>query len=234
MILLKMNFMHRKEFSMKLYDISQEVFSSKVYPGDMGPSAERTLRIQDGDICNLTNLCMCTHNGTHVDAPLHFLDSGEGIETLDLYHCVGDAFVLTTSNLTTSSLAADGLASDDLDVSNQNLESFSLNRSNIREMLARRSNNETRILIKGNVVLSPEAAEELASTDIVLIGVEGLSVASDECAQEVHSILLKQGLVILEGLDLHAVDEGAYFLSAAPLNLAGSDGSPCRAFLISW
>lgn len=197
---------------MKLYDISQEVFSSRVYPGDMGPSAERTLRIQDGDICNLTNLCMCTHNGTHVDAPLHFLDSGKGIETLDLYHCVGDAFVLTASNL----------------------ESLSLSRSTIRELLARRSNNETRILIKGNVVLSPEAAEELASTDIVLIGVEGLSVASDECAQEVHSILLKRGLIILEGLDLHAVDEGAYFLSAAPLNLAGSDGSPCRAILISW
>ena len=197
---------------MKLYDISQEVFSSRVYPGDMGPSAERTLRIQDGDICNLTNLCMCTHNGTHVDAPLHFLDSGKGIETLDLYHCVGDAFVLTVSNL----------------------GSLSLSRSTIRELLARRSNNETRILIKGNVVLSPEAAEELASTDIVLIGVEGLSVASDECAQEVHSILLKRGLVILEGLDLHAVDEGAYFLSAAPLNLAGSDGSPCRAILISW
>lgn len=197
---------------MKLYDISQEVFSSRVYPGDMGPSAERTLRIQDGDICNLTNLCMCTHNGTHVDAPLHFLDSGKGIETLDLYHCVGDAFVLTASNL----------------------ESLSLSRSTIRELLARRSNNETRVLIKGNVVLSPEAAEELASTDIVLIGVEGLSVASDECAQEVHSILLKRGLIILEGLDLHAVDEGAYFLSAAPLNLAGSDGSPCRAILISW
>ena len=197
---------------MKLYDISQEVFSSRVYPGDMGPSAERTLRIQDGDICNLTNLCMCTHNGTHVDAPLHFLDSGKGIETLDLYHCVGDAFVLTASNL----------------------ESLSLSRSTIRELLARRSHNETRVLIKGNVVLSPEAAEELASTDIVLIGVEGLSVASDECAQEVHSILLKRGLIILEGLDLHAVDEGAYFLSAAPLNLAGSDGSPCRAILISW
>lgn len=197
---------------MKLYDISQEVFSSRVYPGDMGPSAERTLRIQDGDICNLTNLCMCTHNGTHVDAPLHFLDSGKGIETLDLYHCVGDAFVLNASNL----------------------ESLSLSRSDIRELLARRSHNETRILIKGNVVLSPEAAEELASTDIVLIGVEGLSVASDECAQEVHSILLKRGLIILEGLDLHAVDEGAYFLSAAPLNLAGSDGSPCRAILISW
>ena len=197
---------------MKLYDISQEVFSSRVYPGDMGPSAERTLRIQDGDICNLTNLCMCTHNGTHVDAPLHFLDSGKGIETLDLYHCVGDAFVLTASNL----------------------ESLSLSRSTIRELLARRSNNETRVLIKGSVVLSPEAAEELASTDIVLIGVEGLSVASDECAQEVHSILLKRGLIILEGLDLHAVDEGAYFLSAAPLNLAGSDGSPCRAILISW
>ena len=209
---------------MKLYDISQEVFSSKVYPGDKVPSAERALRIQDGDICNLTNLCMCTHNGTHVDAPLHFLDSGKGIETLDLYHCVGDAFVLTTSSLTTSSLTT----------GSQNMESLSLSRSDIRELLARRSNDETRILLKGNVVLSPEAAEELASTDIVLIGVEGLSVSSDEYAREVHSILLKQGLVILEGLDLHAVDEGAYFLSAAPLNLAGSDGSPCRAFLISW
>jgi arylformamidase len=37
---------------------------------------------------------------------------------------------------------------------------------------------------------------------------------------------------LLEGIRLSDVDEGVYLLNAAPLNLSGADGSPCRAILI--
>jgi arylformamidase len=50
---------------------------------------------------------------------------------------------------------------------------------------------------------------------------------------EVHLILLGAQVVLLEGLVLKDVPAGKYHLSAAPLNLAGADGSPCRAFLIA-
>lgn len=62
---------------MKFYDITRELFSSKVYPGDPVPEFERILEVKKGDACNLTYLKMCAHNGTHMDAPRHFLDEGD-------------------------------------------------------------------------------------------------------------------------------------------------------------
>ena len=69
---------------MKIYDISQEVFGCAVYPGD--PSPERTvlLSIEAGNVCNLTAINMCAHNGTHVDAPYHFIADGKTIDQIDI------------------------------------------------------------------------------------------------------------------------------------------------------
>ncbi|MBR4879284.1 MAG: cyclase, partial [Clostridia bacterium] len=64
------------------------------------------------------------------------------------------------------------------------------------------------------------------------IGNEGVSVGPENAPMAVHKILLSQGITLLEGILLDGVSEGKYFLSAAPLNLKGSDGSPCRAYLI--
>ena len=64
---------------MKIYDISQEVFNCTVFPGDPQPKREVMMKISEGAICNLTALSMCAHNGTHVDAPYHFLDDGKTI-----------------------------------------------------------------------------------------------------------------------------------------------------------
>jgi arylformamidase len=50
--------------------------------------------------------------------------------------------------------------------------------------------------------------------------------------REIHGILLKNEVVLLEGVRLSQVPEGEYFLCAQPLNLSNSDGSPCRAVLI--
>jgi len=50
---------------------------------------------------------------------------------------------------------------------------------------------------------------------------------------QVHLILLSREVVLLEGIRLSGVLTGAYLLSAAPISLAGSDGAPCRAILIS-
>ena len=78
---------------MKIHDISQEVFSCKVFPGDPAPERQVMLRIPDGAVCNLTAFRMCAHNGTHVDAPFHFLNDGRTIDRVDLARFVGYAFV---------------------------------------------------------------------------------------------------------------------------------------------
>ena len=100
---------------------------------------------------------------------------------------------------------------------------------------AKKQNPEAakRILIKGVAEVSPEAAHVFASSKVFLLGNESQSVGPEDAPMEVHLILLAADVILLEGIRLAEVSEGVYFLSAAPLNLSGADGSPCRAVLIS-
>ena len=100
---------------------------------------------------------------------------------------------------------------------------------------AKKQNSEAakRILIKGDAEVSAEAAKVFAESNILLLGNESQTVGPENAPMEVHLILLGAGAVLLEGIRLAEVSEGVYFLNAAPLNLSGADGSPCRAILIA-
>lgn len=194
---------------MKIYDISQEVFSCTVYPGDPAPYCKKENSIKDGDGYNLTSFSMCSHNGTHVDAPCHFIDSGYGVEKIPLESCIGPCFVC----------CRDGIISD----------------SDAKEIIKLAGENSSRrILIKGDGILSEEGAEVFADSGILLIASESQSIGPLNAPAAVHKILLSENVVLLEGIRLNDVEEGHYFLSAQPLNLKGSDGSPCRAVLIDF
>ena len=195
---------------MEIFDISQEVFSCRVYPGDPAPEREMLCSTEKGDLFNLTAFSMCAHSGTHVDAPFHFLKDGRTIDEISLETFVGKAYVAELDGTVSGGDAADILEK------------------------AKRADPEAakRILIKGTAVVSPEAAGVFASNRILLLGNESMSVGPEDEPMEVHLILLQAGVVLLEGIRLDKVLEGVYFLNAAPLNLAGADGSPCRAVLI--
>ena len=190
---------------MILYDISQEVFHCEVYPSDPAPKREKVMEISGGDSCNLTKFEMCAHNGTHMDAPYHFIEEGKTVEQLDLGKCIGEALVVE--------------AGGELD-----------QRSAAKIM----KSGMKRILIKGKAVVTAEAAEEFNRWQAVLIGVESQSVGPVNSPEQVHRILLSQEVILLEGLVLSEVPEGRYFLSAVPLNLGGADGAPVRAVLVKW
>lgn len=192
---------------MKIYDISQGVFSCNVYPGDPAPERKTLCSTAAGDLYNLTAFSMCAHNGTHIDAPFHFLGDGKTVDQMDLTVFAGDCFVARHSGDVT---AADA------------------------EAIMVRANGAERILIGGNVTVTAEAAEFFAAHKIKLIGNEGQTVGPENAPMQVHKILLRQEIALLEGIVLTGVPEGRYFLSAAPLNLAGADGAPCRAYLIDW
>ena len=189
---------------MKIYDISQEVFSCGVYPGDPGPEKQTLYDTGAGDLYNLTSFAMCAHNGTHVDAPRHFLHSGKTVDQMDLDIFVGDCFVARQDGELT---AADA------------------------EEILRKAAGAERILIGGAAVVTAEAAQVFAGGGIKLLGNEGQSVGPEDAPMQVHLILLGKGIALLEGIVLDAVPEGRYFLSAAPLNLGGVEGAPCRAYL---
>ena len=191
-----------------IIDISQEVFSCKVFPGDPAPASQRVLSIDNGDICNLTAFSMCAHNGTHVDAPFHFLSNGNTIEKIDLDAFVGDCYVACHEGNVTAGDAADILEK------------------------AQVVGASDRILIAGKAMVTEESAKVFAQARIKLIGNESQTVGPEDAPMEVHKILLGADVVLLEGIVLKDVDEGKYFLSAAPLNLGGCDGAPCRAVLV--
>ena len=89
------------------------------------------------------------------------------------------------------------------------------------------------LLIKGAAVVSAQAAEVFAAANLLLYGNESQTVGPEDAPMAVHKILLGAGVILLEGIRLAAVPEGVYLLNAAPLNLGGAEGSPCRAILIS-
>lgn len=190
---------------MKIYDISQEIFSCAVYPGDPKPEKQTLCTTALGDLYNLTAFFMCAHNGTHIDVPFHFLHNGKTVDRIELDVFVGACFV----------------ARHEGDVTGENA----------REILAKAKGAE-RILIAGPATVTAEAAEVFATAGIKLLGNESQTVGPAEAPMQVHLILLGRGVALLEGVVLDDIPEGHYFLSAAPLNLAGADGAPCRAYLI--
>ncbi|MBQ3088784.1 MAG: cyclase family protein [Clostridia bacterium] len=196
---------------MKVYDISQEVFGCKVYPNDPMPEKIVLKSMQKGDVYNLTAFNMCAHNGTHIDAPFHFIKDGKTIDEICLEAFVGMTYVTEHHGLVTGNDATEIIEK----AKKQNLEA------------------SKRILIKGEVEVSLEAAKVFASSDILLLGNEPQTVGPQNAPMAVHLTLLGANVVLLEGIRLGDVYEGVYFLNAVPLNLSGADGSPCRAVLIT-
>ena len=195
---------------MKIFDISQSIPDCAVYPGDPVPQTTRMCSIDNGDLYNLTFLSMCAHNGTHVDAPNHFIKNGKSIDGISLDKTVGMAYVVNCSD------TIDGLRAAEIINTIKNASNDTINK----------------LIVKGRAVIDVEGAKALADAGIVLVGSETQSIGDEKAPMAVHKILLEKEVVLLEGVRLDAVSEGIYFLVAAPLLIAGADGAPCRALLL--
>ena len=195
---------------MKIYDISQEVFGCRVFPGDPSPERIVKMDMNDGAMYNLSDISMCVHNGTHVDAPYHFINDGKTIDEVDIDRFIGYAYVAEHSG----------------DIGKEDGEKI------LRDAKQCDERASERILVKGDAVVTKEAAQVFADADIKLFGNESQTVGPENAPMEVHLIMLGAQIVLLEGIRLAGVPEGAYLLHAAPLDLRGCDGSPCRATLM--
>ena len=193
---------------MKIIDISQEVLSSRVYEGDPVPKGERIMDMKSGELYNLSKISLCAHNGTHIDAPLHFFEDGKSIDEIPLEHFVGECFVAQE---------------------NGNIDAQGAKK--IFEK-ARAFGAEKRILIKGEATVTEQGARVFADAEILLLGNESQSVGPENAPMAVHKILLGKDIVLLEGVVLDNAREGRYLLNCAPLKIEGFEGSPARAILI--
>lgn len=207
---------------MSLYDISQSLSDRiAVWPGDQKFRHRWSMRIQDGDSCNVSAVTMSVHTGTHLDAPFHFDDRGTDAGGLAIEACLGPARVVSIP------AELDSISSsllETLDWSGVERVLFRTASSGLAEHSFRRD----------FVFLAEDGAEFLAARRLRLVGTDAPSVdAFDSKTLRSHKILHAGGVAILEGARLAHVPPGEYELICLPLKFVGLDGSPVRAILRS-
>lgn len=208
---------------MRIYDISLTISPSlPVWPGDPNVLLERVAKIEEGANANVSRITMGVHTGTHIDAPFHFLQDGKTVESLPINLLTGRAYVLHLPEVDVITAAV--------------LESAQIPPRTRRVLFKTRNSDLWAHQVAGFqsdfVGLSADGAEYLVNRGVRLVGVDYLSVAPYKKSRPTHEVLLKAGVVIVEGLDLSTVSQGRYTLFCLPLKLAGSDGAPARAILV--
>ena len=207
----------------KIYDITFPIsVSTPVYEGDPPVKIETSAAIARGDAANVTGLCCGAHTATHVDAPNHFIDGARRVEDLALEKMIGPARVVEIDENVTAITAA-------------HVEKL----DNVQRVLFKTRNSAFwNVPEKGFrrdfTYLEPEAARLLAAKNVVLVGIDYLSVEKFGSADfATHVALLEKEIVIVEGLDLRSVPAGDYELVCLPLKLVSEtgDGAPARVIL---
>lgn len=189
------------------------------FQGDPTVTLERVASMVRGDVCNVSRLDFGVHSGTHVDAPVHFIDGAAGIEAVPLDTLIGAAVVVDAAGTREGYDRA------------------------LVDALALPAGTE-RVLFRGNgdlwsrpgfqpsfVGMTPEGADALVARGVRLVGNDYMSIAPFGNPTPTHRALLEAGVVILEGLDLRAIEPGEYDLLCLPLLIPGCDGGPARALL---
>ena len=194
-----------------------------VWDDDPPIQLERIAEMAKGDAYNLTRLCMSVHNGTHVDAPNHFVEDGITVECLSWEALIGPVQVLA-------------IPADVKVITAHHLRQNNFS-AQIPRVLLKTANSSfwktnPHVFQSDYVYLAADAAQLLIDNRVKLVGIDYLSISSVEDMVPVHQQLLSAGIVILETIDLTSVQPGIYTLYCLPLKLVGTEGAPVRAILI--
>jgi arylformamidase len=210
--------------AMKIYDISNTVYSGMVHWPDNPPiKIERVMSMDKGDKANVSDLNMGVHTATHVDAPIHFVPGRPGVDSLDLNVLVGPALVVR-------------LGDEINDITADVLEAQHIPPGTTRLLFHTRNSaywtQDDSTFHENFVAVRPDAAQWLVDHGVRLVGVDYLSVAPFDDGPTPHQILLGAGVIPVEGLNMNGVEPGLYQLVCLPVKLRDCDGAPARAILI--
>ena len=209
---------------MTIYDISLTISPAlPTWPGDPGLELEQFESMDKGAHVNVTKISTSVHMGTHVDAPHHFLNDGRTVEGLALDVLTGPCYVAQLP---------DGIEAITADV----LDRTEISAEMKRILFGTRNSH---LWARGEtgfqtdfVAITEDGAEWLVERAVQLVGVDYLSVAPYGDSDPTHHVLLKAGVVVVEGLNLSNVMRGFSELYCLPLKIAGCDGAPARAILV--
>lgn len=205
----------------KYYDLTMEFSADMlVYPGDPEVKIVEEKSISGGDLYNLSIITFGSHTGTHIDAPKHLYDDGLTVDKLPLDFFLGKAKVFEIKG-------KDFVTADDL-------KDFDIRKGDIILLKTKNSDKPySGVFNTEYAYLAPDAAEYLCIKEIKTMGFDYLSVENYNCdILESHYLLLKNGIVIIEGLLLQDVAAGEYEICALPMKIKDGNGSPVRAVLI--
>lgn len=179
----------------------------------------RTADVARGDPATVSHLSMGVHSGTHIDAPAHFLADGSGADVVPFDGLIGEARVVEVR-----------------DARSIGVEELRSLRPRQGERLLFKTQNSARCwkadcFVPDYVYLSLEGARFLAECRVRTVGIDYLSIAAMHEGVPTHLALFQEELCVIEGLDLSAVEPGAYEMVCLPLRLAGADGAPARVLL---
>jgi len=209
---------------MTIYDISLTISPDlPIWPGDPALELEQIESMDKGAHANVTRISAAVHLGTHVDAPHHFLNDGRTVESLPLDVLTGPCYVTQLP---------DGIEAITAEV----LDRTEITSEMKRVLFGTRNSHwwakgETKFQTDF-VAITEDGAEWLVERGVQLVGVDYLSVAPYGDSVPTHTILLKAGVVVVEGLNLAKIMRGFYDLYCLPLKIANSDGAPARAILV--
>ena len=202
-------------------DASVSLHSGMVHWPDNPPvRIERMLDIERGDVANVSKISMGSHTGTHMDAPLHFVREGKGLDEMPLDAAIGLARVIEVSD--PESIKPSDLRPHEI-------------RSGERVRFKTRNSARrwpSRAFMEDFVYVSREAASHLADLNVRTVGIDYLSVGGfRKDGVETHRALLEAGIWVIEGLDLSQVEPGEYELVCLPIKVERGDGAPARVIL---
>lgn len=204
---------------MKIYDISMNIHHNMMVYKNKEEKRPTLKTMQDFSKSSTyeSRISMDMHTGTHVDAPLHMIEGGSTIETLDLDTVITKCKVFDLNHIshriTREDLLNKGIEEEDfiiLKTRNSNTEEFDFN----------------------FVYLEKSGAEYLREKKINGVGIDALGIERSQPEHETHKILMEAGITIIEGLRLKDIREGSYMLCAPPLKIEGAEAAPTRALLI--
>jgi arylformamidase len=211
----------------KVIDISVGISSSTpVYPGDPVPDIKKVFCIPD-DGASVSSISMGSHTGTHIDAPSHILEDGKAVDGLSLDKLVGNALVMDLSDV------SETIKKSDLENIFSKLDAA----DNLDILLIKTQNSNlwndfSTVGMESMISLDKSAGEWIVENGFKTVGIDGFSV-DVEPDLEVHRLLLKNEINIIECLNFNGVSDGIYSFVCLPIKMEGCDGSPARAILIN-
>lgn len=209
---------------MKILDISVELSPAMVrWEEDAPMQIRQVLDLHAGDPYNLSEIEMSVHQGSHMDAPHHFLQNGALVEDFPLELLIGEAQVLAIPDAAESITAA-------------LLQTLGI-KEGIKRLLFKTRNSQfwktdPHDFREDFVSLSLDGADYLISLSVELVGIDYLSISPADDFRPVHTRLMERNIAIVETLDLSEVQPGIYTLVCLPLKLKGVEGAPVRAVLL--